>query len=181
MSVEAATGASGDVEDASEAVPELGRKSAGDHVHRFEDLRADAGREMLVGVIKERDAINKLVQRQLVAPQMDEVVMARNRTGNQVLCEGGNVFGDAARQQLQIMVAESERRARLLHLGFVTIRLDVHFFLYLGARGEFELQTQVLTRPQQNLGSTREIERILDRDAIVAGFQRRETKTAARV
>src|SRR5882672_338998 len=55
-------GSSGDIEHAAETVAVFGSESSGHQVHRFENLRADAGRELWLSVIQEGDTVDKFVQ-----------------------------------------------------------------------------------------------------------------------
>src|SRR5712671_3136618 len=55
-------GARGDIENAAKAIAEFGGKSAGHKVDGFEDLGADSGRKLRLGIVQEGYAVNKLVE-----------------------------------------------------------------------------------------------------------------------
>src|SRR6266849_175342 len=52
MAIHGRAGASGDIEDAAEAVAIFRRKTAGDQIHRFENLWADPGRVLRLHVVE---------------------------------------------------------------------------------------------------------------------------------
>src|SRR6266404_6599118 len=54
-------GACGDIENSAKAIAEFGGESAGHKVDGFEDLGADSGRELRLGIIQEGYAVNELV------------------------------------------------------------------------------------------------------------------------
>src|SRR5215468_1579234 len=57
-------GARDDIEDAAEAVAELRRESAGDHVDRWDHIGREAWRKQLVRVVEKRPPFNKRIKRE---------------------------------------------------------------------------------------------------------------------
>ena len=73
-----------DVEHPAETIAVLGSEASGHQVHGFKDLRAYSRAELGLRVVEERDSVDELVQGELVAPHVNEIVVALAGSGHEV-------------------------------------------------------------------------------------------------
>src|ERR1041384_1291029 len=131
-------GACDHVQDSAEAVAEFGGESSSNDVYRLNKFRCKPGREQLVWVVEERDSIDKRVQRELVAAQVNEVIVTP--------------YG--ARDEWSHHVSELHAPRCWHHLDLISLNrggcsrfrieqlcncLDGHFLIERSKRREFEI------------------------------------------
>src|SRR5258708_6293120 len=105
-------GARGDIENATEAIAVFGRKSAGHKIDRFENLGANTGRKLRLGIVQEGYAVNELVEGKFRAANGEEIVVAIAGAGHQIVDEIVGGFHDWIGEPLEVLVGERVGAAR---------------------------------------------------------------------
>src|SRR5712671_819847 len=96
-----------DIENAAEAIAVFGAKPAGHEVDGFENLGADSGRKLRLGIVQEGYAVNKLVQGKFRAANGEEIVVAIAGAGHQIVDEVVGAFHDRVGELFEVLVGES--------------------------------------------------------------------------
>src|SRR6267154_2392832 len=122
--------ACGDIENATEAIAVFGAKPAGHEVDGFENLRADSGRKLRLGIVQEGYAVNELVQGKFRAADGVEIVVAIAGAGHQIVDEVVGGFHDWIGEPLGDLVSKRVGTAGLFGIDGEIFGANFHAFLY---------------------------------------------------
>ena len=106
---------------------------------------------MRLSVLQKRNTVDELMQRELIAAHVDEIVMALAGAGHQVRHQRAGVFRQWIRQALQLLMAEGLRTAGLGRINGLRFRPDLNTFLYCSPSGELNGERDRFARAQDQL------------------------------
>src|SRR5712672_1661538 len=121
--------ASGDIENATEAIAVFGAKPAGHKVDRFENLGADSGRKLRLGTVQEGYAVNELVEGKFGAANGEEIVVAIASAGHQIVDEVVGAFHDRVGELFKVLVGERVGAARFFWIDSQVASANFDTFL----------------------------------------------------
>ena len=78
-------GAGRNIQHSPETVAIFGGETTGHQVHRLEDLRANAGAELRLGIVQKGNSVDELMQGKFGSTNRQKIVVAVARSGHQIV------------------------------------------------------------------------------------------------